>query len=72
MLIGLVVTLFGGLPVGFVLVLAALIFVLTEGSLPGVIVSQQMARGIDSFVMLAVPFFVLVGYLMEANGCRSG
>jgi tripartite ATP-independent transporter DctM subunit len=68
MLIGLVVTLFGGLPVGFVLVLAALIFVLTEGSLPGVIVSQQMARGIDSFVMLAVPFFVLVGYLMEANG----
>jgi tripartite ATP-independent transporter DctM subunit len=27
-----------------------------------------MARGIDSFVMLAIPFFILVGYLMEANG----
>ncbi len=68
MLIGLVITLFGGLPIGFVLVLTALIFVLTQGTLPGVIVSQQMARGIDSFVMLAVPFFILVGYLMEANG----
>jgi tripartite ATP-independent transporter DctM subunit len=68
MLAALVVTLFGGLPIGFVLVLATLVFVLTQGSLPGVIVSQQMARGIDSFVMLAIPFFILVGYLMEANG----
>jgi tripartite ATP-independent transporter DctM subunit len=68
MLLALVVTLFGGLPVGFVLVLAALVYVVTEGSLPGVIVAQQMARGIDSFVMLAIPFFILVGYLMEANG----
>src|SRR5262249_37826764 len=28
----------------------------------------QMARGIDNFVLLAIPFFILVGYLMEANG----
>ncbi len=68
MLAALVITLFGGLPIGFVLVLAALVYVVTEGSLPGVIVAQQMARGIDSFVMLAIPFFILVGYLMEANG----
>jgi tripartite ATP-independent transporter DctM subunit len=68
MLAALVITLFGGLPIGFVLVLAALVYVQTEGALPGVIVAQQMARGIDSFVMLAIPFFILVGYLMEANG----
>ena len=68
MLAALVVTLFGGLPIGFVLVLAALVYVVSEGTLPGVIVAQQMARGIDSFVMLAIPFFILVGYLMEANG----
>ena len=37
-------------------------------SLPGEIFAQQMARGIDNFVLLAVPFFILVGYLMEANG----
>lgn len=68
MLTALVVTLFGGLPIGFVLVLSALVFLLVNGTLPGVIVAQQMARGIDSFVMLAIPFFILVGYLMEANG----
>ncbi|WFU43147.1 TRAP transporter large permease subunit [Bradyrhizobium sp. CB82] len=68
MLIGFFVTLFGGLPIGFALALAALIFIWVEGSLPGVIFAQQMARGIDNFVLLAIPFFILVGYLMEANG----
>jgi tripartite ATP-independent transporter DctM subunit len=68
MLLGFLVTLFGGLPIGFALALAALIFIWVEGALPGVIFAQQMARGIDNFVLLAIPFFILVGYLMEANG----
>jgi tripartite ATP-independent transporter DctM subunit len=68
MLIGFFVTLFSGLPIGFALALAALIFIWVEGTLPGVIFAQQMARGIDNFVLLAIPFFILVGYLMEANG----
>ena len=68
MLLGFVITLAGGLPIGFALALAALIFIWVEGNLPGVIFAQQMARGIDNFVLLAIPFFILVGYLMEANG----
>jgi tripartite ATP-independent transporter DctM subunit len=68
MLTGFVVTLAGGLPIGFALALAALTFIWVEGTLPGVIFAQQMARGIDNFVLLAIPFFILVGYLMEANG----
>jgi tripartite ATP-independent transporter DctM subunit len=68
MLLGFFITLFGGLPIGFALALAALIFIWMEGTLPGVIFAQQMARGIDNFVLLAIPFFILVGYLMEANG----
>src|SRR6195256_637889 len=68
MLIGFFITLFGGLPIGFALALAALIFIWVEGTLPGGIFAQQMARGIDNFVLLAIPFFILVGYLMEANG----
>ena len=68
MLIGFFATLFGGLPIGFALALAALVFIWVEGALPGVIFAQQMARGIDNFVLLAIPFFILVGYLMEANG----
>jgi tripartite ATP-independent transporter DctM subunit len=68
MLIGFVLSLAGGMAIGFALALAALIFIWAEGALPGVILAQQMARGIDNFVLLAIPFFILVGYLMEANG----
>ncbi|MBI0537178.1 TRAP transporter large permease subunit [Roseomonas sp. KE2513] len=66
--IGFVVALLGGLPIGFSIALAALIYIWVDGYLPGVIFAQQMARGIDNFVLLAIPFFILVGYLMEANG----
>ena len=68
MLVGFVVCLVGGMPIGFVLALSALVFVWIEGTLPGVIFAQQLARGIDNFVLLAIPFFILVGYVMEANG----
>jgi tripartite ATP-independent transporter DctM subunit len=68
MLLGFVLSLSGGMAIGFALALAALIFIWAEGALPGVIFAQQMARGIDNFVLLAIPFFILVGYLMEANG----
>ena len=68
MFIGFVGCLMGGAPIGFALAFAALIYIWIEGALPGLIFAQQMARGIDNFVLLAIPFFILVGYLMEANG----
>ena len=68
MLIGFAFSLAGGMAIGFALALAALIYIWADGALPGVIFAQQMARGIDNFVLLAIPFFILVGYLMEANG----
>ena len=58
----------GGVPIGFALAFTALIYIWIDGALPGLIFAQQMARGIDNFVLLAIPFFILVGYLMEANG----
>ncbi len=68
MLLGFVASLIGGVPIGFALAFTALIYIWIEGALPGLIFAQQMARGIDNFVLLAIPFFILVGYLMEANG----
>ncbi|MEO9190418.1 MAG: TRAP transporter large permease subunit, partial [Acetobacteraceae bacterium] len=68
MLAAFVVCLVSGMSIGFVLALSALVFIWVDGTLPGVIFAQQMARGIDNFVLLAIPFFILVGYLMEANG----
>jgi len=68
MALGFVGCLVGGVPIGFALAFTALVYIWIEGSLPGLIFAQQMARGIDNFVLLAIPFFILVGYLMEANG----
>jgi tripartite ATP-independent transporter DctM subunit len=68
MLVVFLVSLCGGVPIAFVLALATLVYIWCGGILPGEIFAQQMARGIDNFVLLAVPFFILVGYLMEANG----
>jgi tripartite ATP-independent transporter DctM subunit len=63
-----IVALAAGVPIAFVLALSTLVFVWAGDILPGEFFAQQMARGIDNFVLLAVPFFILVGYLMEANG----
>jgi tripartite ATP-independent transporter DctM subunit len=68
MLLGFVACVAGGVPIGFALAFTALVYIWIEGALPGLIFAQQMARGIDNFVLLAIPFFILVGYLMEANG----
>jgi tripartite ATP-independent transporter DctM subunit len=62
------VCLVAGVPIAFVLALTTLVFIWAGDILPGEIFAQQLARGIDNFVLLAVPFFILVGYLMEANG----
>jgi tripartite ATP-independent transporter DctM subunit len=68
MLIAFLVTLAIGVPIAFVLALTTLVYIWSGEVLPGEIFAQQLARGIDNFVLLAVPFFILVGYLMEANG----
>ena len=64
MLVGFVACVVGGVPIGFALAFTALVYIWIEGALPGLIFAQQMARGIDNFVLLAIPFFILVGYLM--------
>ena len=71
MLGGFVLALAAGMPIGFVLALTALIFVWRDDSIPGVIFAQQMARGIDNFVLLAIPFFLLTGTLMEVSGIAA-
>jgi len=68
LLIGFVIALVGGVPIGFSIVAGSLLYVIISNNVPGLIVAQQMTRGIDNFVLLAVPFFILVGYLMTGNG----
>ncbi len=60
-----------GIPICFVLTFSALLFFLAEPSLPMLVYSQQVMAGANHFVLLAIPFFVLAGLLMESNGMSS-
>jgi tripartite ATP-independent transporter DctM subunit len=60
-----------GVPIAFVLGLSSLVFFMTDPSLPMLVYSQQVMAGSDHYVLLAIPFFVLAGLMMEANGMSS-
>ena len=57
-----------GLPVAVSMAGASLLFVLISGSVPDVVVAQRMIAGVESFPLLAVPFFILAGNLMNIAG----
>ncbi len=52
--------------IGFSLILSSAIVILMEG-LPLISVANQMFAGIDSFTLLAIPFFMLLGGILNAG-----
>ena len=68
--ISFVVLLAIGMPVAFTVGLSALAFFATE-QVPVQIVVQRMVSSTQSFSLLAVPFFVLAGNLMNETGITS-
>mgnify|MGYP003571214732 CR=1 FL=1 len=60
-----------GLPVGIALAGSSLIFILIEGRVPDLVVLHRMVNGVDSFPLLAVPFFILAGNLMNTAGITN-
>lgn len=59
--------LFAGVPVAVSLGLASFIYLLVHG-FPSVVLIHTMIGGIDSFPLLAIPFFILAGHLMNTGG----
>jgi tripartite ATP-independent transporter DctM subunit len=55
-------------PVAFCMAGVAIGYILLGGSVPLELVVQRMISGADSFVLLAIPFFLLAGSLMNAGG----
>ena len=55
-------------PVAFCMAGVALGYVLITGNPPIELIVQRMISGADSFVLLAIPFFLLAGSLMNAGG----
>lgn len=57
-----------GAPMVFVLGVAGTLTLAVTGATPLVVVAQRLYNGIDSFPLLAIPFFVLAGLIMEQGG----
>src|SRR5574337_1566200 len=57
-----------GVPIAFGLGLGAAAAVVAWGQVPLWLLPQRMFTGVDSFVFMAIPFFILAGELM----CTSG
>jgi tripartite ATP-independent transporter DctM subunit len=62
------VTLALAVPIAFCLGIAGLMAMSVWGKVPLVLIPQRMFTGADSFVLLAVPFFILAGELMGTSG----
>jgi TRAP-type C4-dicarboxylate transport system permease large subunit len=61
----------GGVPVAIAMAGSSLLYILFTGSMPPFAVVHRMIGGIDSFPLLAVPFFILAGNLMNNAGITN-
>jgi C4-dicarboxylate transporter DctM subunit len=55
-------------PIAFSMGLASVFGLLLKGDIPLIIVPQKIFTGSDSFPLLAIPFFILAGALMDTGG----
>jgi tripartite ATP-independent transporter DctM subunit len=62
------VAIFTGTPVGFVLLLATATYLWASDAGPFVVLPQTMVNGTGNFILLAIPFFILAGLIMERGG----
>ena len=73
LLISLFVFIGMGLPIAIALSGSSLLYILVghltgEVSIPEVVVIHRIVNGVDSFPLLAVPFFIFAGNLMNTSG----
>jgi len=60
-----------GVPVAVALGGASLIYVMLEDTTPHLVVVHRMMAGVDSFPLLAIPFFIMAGSLMNSAGITT-
>ena len=55
-------------PIGFCLMLSSFAYILVTGDISFDIMTQRLEAGAEKFTLLAVPFFIMAGKLMNAAG----
>jgi TRAP-type C4-dicarboxylate transport system permease large subunit len=68
---GFVALMASGVPVAIAMALASLTYVMISGNVPDFVVIHRMYGGVDSFPLLAVPFFIWAGNLMNSAGITN-
>lgn len=71
LLVSLFVLIIIGVPIGIALAGSSMIFILVTGNVPDLVVVHRMVNGVDSFPLLAIPFFILAGNLMNSAGITN-
>src|SRR3954453_13530810 len=64
-------TLLAGIPVFIALAFSSLLYTHFIAGIPDFVILHRMAGGLDSFPLLAVPFFILAGNLMNSAGITN-
>ena len=57
-----------GMPIAFAIGMSSLIAILFDGNIPLTLLTQRMFFGLDSWLMMSIPLFMLSGELMSAGG----
>lgn len=65
---GMVLLIFVGVPVGYAIGLSTICTYALFSTMPVSIVAQNCFTGLNSFVLLAIPFFILAGVIMGEGG----
>lgn len=68
MLVIMLVCFGAGMPVAFAMGVASVAVLVLGGDVPLVLVPNRLLAGVDSFPLMAVPFFLLAGSLMNTGG----
>lgn len=68
LLVSFFLLLFIGVPISFALSISSFTAVMTTGAIPVIDLVQKTFRAIDSFTLLAIPFFVFAGNVMARGG----
>lgn len=68
LLVGFFILLFLGTPIAFAIGLSSLFSLLLDGRTPLMVLITRMFTAVDSYPIMAIPFFVLAGELMNSAG----
>lgn len=60
-----------GIPVAVSLLISSLAYIFFMSDVPAIVVAQQALAGTDKFTLMAVPYFIVAGSLMQSGGISA-